>query len=125
MSKATALYDFWAGFDIPAYDENSVPDGDDKPRFPYITFSDVKDSIGNVVATHASLWYRSTSWDEAEAKAQEISEYIGLGGRVIELERGYIWINRGTPFSQRMGDPDDDLIRRIYINVQVEYLTDR
>ena len=31
MTKAAAIYNFWAGFGIPAYEENSVPSGEDAP----------------------------------------------------------------------------------------------
>ena len=36
---------------------------------------------------------------------------------------GAIWIKRGEPFAQNMGDQNDDMIRRKIINLSVEYLT--
>jgi hypothetical protein len=33
-----------------------------------------------------------------------------------------VWIYRGSPFSQRMSDVDDT-VRRIIINITVEYFT--
>ncbi|MBO5714951.1 MAG: hypothetical protein J6S23_00975 [Clostridia bacterium] len=71
----------------------------------------------------ASLWYRSTSWAQANAKAEEISEAISLGGKIIKCDGGRIWIKRGTPFAQRMGDETDSLIKRIYINITAEFFT--
>lgn len=32
-------------------------------------------------------------------------------------------LKRGSPFAQRMSDPNDDMIRRIYINITAEFLT--
>ena len=38
-------------------------------------------------------------------------------------DSGAIWIKRGEPFAQNMGDQNDDMIRRKIINLSVEYLT--
>lgn len=121
MTKAEAIYKFWSSFGLAAYEENAVPTGRE-PYFPYITYSFSTDSMGNEVAMSASLWYRSTSWVECNAKAEEISKAIGMGGKILPVDGGLIWIKRGQPFAQNMGDPNDT-IRRKYINVIVEYLT--
>ena len=118
MDKAQALYQFWSNF-LPAYDENNVPDD---AELPYITYMTATDSLGYVVQLNGSIWYRSTRWDEITKKADEIAEYIGYGGKVVKLDDGYMWLTKGTPFAQRMRD-EDDSIRRIYINIQAEYLT--
>lgn len=123
MTKEAALYSFWSGFGIPAYDENAVPTGEDGAEFPYITYQVVTDSFGNDVALTGSVWYRSTSWKEANSKAQEISDKIGRGGVTLACDGGIIWIRRGVPFAQSMGDDSDDLIKRKHINVVIEYLT--
>ena len=123
MTKAAAIYNFWAGFGIPAYEENSVPSGKDAPEFPYITYQLITDSFGADVAMTASLWYRDSSWVRANAKADEISEAIGHGGDVIFCDGGSIWIKRGKPFAQRRGDASDTMIKRIIINVEVEYFS--
>ena len=123
MTKAAAIYNFWSSFGLTAYEENAVPTGDDAPKFPYITYQLVTDSFDNEVLMTASLWYRSTSWAQANAKAEEISEAISLGGKIIKCDGGRIWIKRGTPFAQRMGDETDSLIKRIYINITAEFFT--
>lgn len=123
MTKEAALYSFWSGFGIPAYDENAVPTGEDGAEFPYITYHVVTDSFGNDVALTGSVWYRSTSWKEANSKAQEISDKIGRGGVTLACDGGIIWIRRGVPFAQSMGDDSDDLIKRKHINIVIEYLT--
>ena len=123
MTKEAALYNFWSMFGLPAYEENSVPSGEDGAEFPYITYQVVTDSFGNDVALTGSVWYRSTSWKEANAKAQEISDKISRGGVMISCDGGVVWIRRGVPFAQSMGDDSDDLIKRKYINIVAEYIT--
>ena len=123
MTKEAALYNFWSMFGLPAYEENSVPTGEDGAEFPYITYQVVTDSFGNDVALTGSVWYRSTSWKEANAKAQEISNVLSRGGVTIACDGGIIWLRRGVPFAQSMGDDSDDLIKRKYINLVAEFMT--
>ena len=123
MTKAAAIHNFWAGFGLTAFEENSVPTGKDAPAFPYITYQLITDSFGGGVAMTASLWYRSSSWVNANAKADEISEAIGYGGNVILYDGGSIWLKRGKPFAQRMGDASDQMIKRIIINIEAEYFS--
>ena len=127
MTKMQALHSFWAGFDIPAFDETSVPDEKDRIEvyghaFPYITFEVSSDSFGNMLSQTASLWYRSTSWSAITAKEQEISDFIGRGGRMVAYDGGSMWIQKGFPWAQRMSEPSDDTVRRIVLNIQVEFL---
>lgn len=123
MTKEAALYNFWSMFGLPAYEENSVPSGEDGADYPYITYQVVTDSFGNDVLLTGSVWCRSTSWKEANAKAQEISNMLSRGGVMISCDGGAIWIRRGVPFAQSMGDDSDDLIKRKYINIVAEYIT--
>ena len=120
MTKASALYNFWSGFGLTAYEENTVPTDE---KLPYITYQVVTDSFGAEIALTASVWYRGTSWVEANAKAEEISRYISRGGKTIPVDGGVLWLKRGTPFSQSMGDETDDLIKRKYLNITAEFLT--
>ena len=124
MTKEAALYNFWSMFGLPAYEENAVPSGEDGAKFPYITYQVVTDSFGNDVALTGSVWYRSTSWKEANAKAQEISNVLSRGGVTLACDGGIIWLRRGVPFAQNMGDDSDDLIKRKYINITAECMTD-
>lgn len=98
---------------------------DEKPTFPYLTYELNTDSFdGEAVALSASLWYRSTSWTQANAKAEEISAAIGRIGKIVECDVGYIWIKRRSPFSQSMGDDSDDMIKRKLLSVSVEFWTE-
>lgn len=126
MNKAQAIYSFWSSFGIPAYDQSTIPNADDKadhrPEPPYITYEVIEDSLNTPVALSGSIWYRSTKWEEITLKAEEIAADIGYGHKIIKIDGGYLYITKGTPFAQRMSD-EDDSIRRIYINLMVEFLT--
>ena len=119
MNKIQALHSFWSGFGLKAYDENSVPDD---AQLPYITYEAVSDDFGDPIAQTASLWYRSSGWGEITEKEQQISNYITRGGRTVVYNDGAFWIQKATPWAQRLNDPSDDMIRRIILNVTVEYL---
>ena len=120
MTKAAAIYQFWSGFDLTAYEENTVPED---AAFPYVTYQLVTDSFDSEVAATASLWYRGERWTAINAKTEEISAHIGLGGKIIKCDGGRIWIKRGQPFAQNMGDESDDLIKRKYLNLTFEFFT--
>ena len=120
MTKAAAIYQFWNGFGLTAYDENSVPHD---ASFPYITYQLVTDSFDREIPLTASLWYRGESWTSINAKAEEISKKISRGGKIIPCDGGAIQLKRGQPFSQNMGDGSDDLIKRKYLNITAEFMT--
>lgn len=117
MDKAQALYNFWAGFELPAYDENRVPEGAELPR---ITYETALDNFGNEIGLTASLWYKSMGWAEITQKAAEIASKISSGGIIVKTDEGALWIKRGTPFAQRM-EGSDDSTRRIVINISAEF----
>ena len=120
MTKAAAIYQFWNGFGLTFYEENTVPSD---AGFPYGTYQLVTDSFDREVATTASLWYRGESWTAINAKTEEISQKISRGGKIIACDGGAIWFKRGHPFAQNMGDDSDDLIKRKYINLVAEFMT--
>ena len=120
MTKAAAIYQFWSSFGLTAYEENTVPDD---ATFPYITYQLVTDSFDREVQATASIWYRSESWTAINAKTEEISQKISRGGKIIPCDGGAIWMKRGQPFAQNMGDESDGLIKRKYINVTAEFRT--
>ena len=120
MTKAAAIYQFWNSFGMTAYEENSVPV---EAAFPYITYQLVTDSFYREIPLTASLWYRSESWTAINAKTEEISQKISRGGKIISCDGGAIWLKRGQPFAQNMGDESDDLIKRKYLNITAEFIT--
>lgn len=120
MNKMQALNNFWNSFGIPAYDENTVPDD---ATLPYITYSASEDDFGRPVSLRASIWYRSKSWNDITAKMDEISDHITRGGIMVKYDNGAIWITKGSPFAQRMNDSEDDSIRRIFMNIEAEFIS--
>lgn len=120
MTKAAAIYQFWNGFGLTAYEENSVPD---EAAFPYITYQLVTDSFDHEIPLTSSLWYRGESWTAINAKTEEISQKISRGGKIVPCDGGAIWLKRGQPFAQNMGDESDDLIKRKYLNITAEFMT--
>lgn len=124
MNKEQAIHNFWSGFGLNAYDEQTVYSGSDSPALPYITYEVVVGNIENDVSLSASIWYRGTSWAPVTNKLHEIEEFLGYGGVIQKIEGGRVWFKRGSPFAQRMSDDSDSMIRRIYINVTAEFLTE-
>lgn len=121
MTKAAALLNFFKGFGIDAYPDTSVPED---ASFPYLTYSPIFDSYrGEEIFIPVNLWYRTTSEKTPNDKAQEISKFIGMGGRIVLCDEGALWIKRGSPFVQSMVAGDDNTLKRRYINITVEYIT--
>ena len=124
MDKAQALHQFWSGFGIPAWDENTVPDDDDIRGEKYIAYSLSTGSLDDVINLTAKIWDTNTSsWEFVENKAEEIAEYIAkMVPPTIPIENGRLYITKGKPFSQRLSNPNE-LVRGNYINIQAEFLT--
>ena len=118
--KAQAVHNFWSSFNVPAWDENT-PQSDYKPM--HITYTVSTAEMGSAVILTASIWDYSTSWAAISQKADEIGRALGLGGMKVPYTGGQLWMKRGTPFAQRMADPDY-MIRRIVLNIEAEFLSE-
>lgn len=122
MTKAAALYQFFSSFGMPAYTSTSVPDD---VIFPYLTYELITGAwSGDPVGLTVNLWFHTTSESIPNAKAQELSKAIGIGGKIIPCDGGYIWLKRGSPWCRSLTDETDINIKRRYINVTAEYLTE-
>ena len=124
MTREQCLHAFWSSFGWKAYDETSVPDINNLPddaKYNRITYEVAVGEFGTPVSLTGSLWERSTSWAGVTSKAEQIYAYIGRGGRILHYDGGALWIRRGSPWAQRMGD-SDDMMRRIVLNVEVEFI---
>jgi hypothetical protein len=121
MTKAAALHEFFSGFGMTAYVSTSVPDD---VTFPYLTYELITGAweAGEVGLT-INLWFYTDSEKTPNAKAQELSEAIGSGGKLLKCDGGYIWLKRGSPWCQSLTDDTSPTIKRRYINVSAEYLT--
>ena len=122
MTKQEALYKFWSGFGLPAYEQNNVPYD---VIMPYITYSESIGSIGDTPTMTASLWYfdEDDSRNDIVAKTNEIDEAIGLGGMTVKYDNGLLWVVKGTPFAQAMDDPQDTRIKRMVLNISAEFIS--
>ena len=121
MWKEHAIHQFWSSFGLPAYDSTTV---DEEAEMPYITYDVSTGSIDDFILLTASLWYRSTSWTAITEKAHEIEEYLTtMSPPAIKIDGGRAYFVKGAPFSQRIAEGTDDLVRRIYLQVNAEFLT--
>lgn len=121
MTKDKALHAWFSQF-LPAYPASSVPQD---ATFPWLTYELSMGAFDSgEIGLTVNLWYYTEGEAAPNAKAQEMSDAIGPGGVVLPCDGGYIWIKRGTPWCQSVVDESDSNIKRRYINVTVEYLTE-
>lgn len=119
MTKEEALYSFYSQFGT-AYEETHLPKS---ASLPYLTYSVSTASFGDGdIPLSLSVWTRSTSWALANSIAKQISDALEEGGKQIDYDGGTVWLKRGIPFAQNMGDESDDLIKRKVINITAEYI---
>lgn len=119
MDKWQAQQKFWSNFGLPAYDELTVPD---KAVMPYITYEAAIDEFGHPTSVSASLWYKSNSWIDISKKTNDIAEAISYGGLMVGYDNAAMLVRKGNPFAQRMSEPTDDTVRRMLLNVTLEFL---
>lgn len=121
MTPEAAIFDFLAGTGLPVYAQTSVPDD---AAYPYAT---VELSIGDFwsgeVSIPVSLWYRGDGEAEPNAGARTLAKMVGRGGKVIPCDDGAVWLRLGDPAIQSLGDSTDDKIKRRYINLTAEFMT--
>lgn len=122
MTKGAALHEYFSSFGIPAYTSTAVPDN---AEFPYLTYDYVVGTWGyDEVAVTVNLWYRTDSEAIPNAKAEEISKALGIGGKVISCDEGFVWLKRGSPWCQSLSSETDASLKRRYINITADYLTE-
>lgn len=112
-NTANALYEFFSGFGIPAYLQDTLPDN---VQMPYITYELMEPEALSTAFFNASLWYKDTSLDAILRKADEIGETIGMGGIGLHTEDGVIRLYRGDKFVQIMSDPNPET-KRAYLSM--------
>ena len=118
--KWQALDEFWGSFNIPAYDENEVPDD---AKTPYITYEAGVSDFENPIVLSASIWHRSSRWDIISQKANQIANTIG-NYYLRKIDNGYMFISKGSSFAMRSSDPNDETMKRIFLNITVEFFTE-
>lgn len=124
MDKYEAYQNYWEQYVNEAYQSGTVPDD---AGFPRITYTIPVAEFEQTVSAEVNLWDRSTSWKDIKQKSDEIYDAIGLGGVLVPYDNGNgkIWIRRGVPFAQPMQDADDELVRRMYILLELEFFTNK
>lgn len=122
MTKDRALHAWFSQFGLPAYAETAVPED---AAFPWLTYQYAQSAFdAGAVGLNVNLWYHTRGEAVPNAKAQELSVAIGPGGTVIPCDGGYIWLKRGSPWCQSLRDEADPRIKRRYINITAEFLTE-
>lgn len=119
MTKGAALQAWFEQF-LPAYPASSVPEDS---AFPWLTYELATGAWGDEVSITVNLWYYTESEAEPNRKAQEMADAIGLGGVIVPYNGGAMWIKRGSPWCQNIKDDSEPNIKRRYLNLDVEYLS--
>ena len=97
MTKEAALYQFFSSFGLEAYAETAVPED---AVFPYLTYEVIISAFEEgPVGLTVNLWYFTTQESLPNAKARELSEAIGRGGKFLPCDGGYIWLKRVAPLA--------------------------
>ena len=115
-----ALYDFWSGFDMPAYLQDSVPDG---AELPYITYEVTRTPAMNSLPLVAIAWFPPTVDGNIRRTAVQdmIADAIPEGGVKLPIDGGGFLVLDRNPsgFLMDYQDPEDTSI----IGARVSYLT--
>ena len=126
MNKEQAYSEFWSGFGVLAFEENSMPDDEtiqSQAKYPYIAYQVIVDDLGHPIFPTASIYDRSTSWKRADELANVISERIQKMN-TIKLDNGRMFITKGSPFMQHQMESEDMNIRRVILNLGIEFFTE-
>jgi len=115
-NTAIALYNFFSGFGLSAYVEDSVPD---EAALPYITYQLIEPDWDDGGAFYARVWYRSTSYAAINAKVDEIRAAIGEGIS-LPTPGGAVYLSKGTPFVQYMPMEGDNTLKVAYLNINIQ-----
>lgn len=133
MDKEQAYNAFWSGFGVLAFEENTVPDDETiqslidaglaESKYPYITYQVIVDDLDHPVFPTASIYDRSNSWERADILANTISRRI-QNTNTIKLDNGRMFITKGSPFAQHQLENGDMDIRRVILNLGIEFFTE-
>jgi len=132
MNKQQAYSEFWSRFGVLAFEENSVPTDDvieeiikgtSLKKYPYIAYQVITDDIDHPVFPTASIYDRNTSWERADLLTNTISAYIQQMD-TIKLDNGRMFITKGSPFAQHQLEDADTNIRRVILNLGIEFFTE-
>lgn len=121
MTKDKALHAWFNRF-LPAYPTSNVPKD---VIFPYLTYELTTGAFDSgEIGLTVNLWFYTESEAAPNAKAEEIAATIGMGGVLVPYDGGAVWIKRGSPWCQNIAEESDTNIKRRYLNITVEYLSE-
>ena len=100
-----------------------IKSGAAQSKYPYITYQVLVDDMGHVVNPTASIYDRSSSWERVDTLANAISGRI-QAMNTIALDNGRMYITKGSPFAQHFGDEGESTIKRVVLNLSIEFLTE-
>ena len=109
---ARALYEFFSGFGIPAYVEDTVPDD---AQMPYITYRLAQPDWFEPMSMYARVWCRSTSFTWLANKVDEIAAVLQTGKTILS-DGGHVILLKDSNFAQYMPDPDDNMVKSAYLS---------
>ena len=118
MTQGEALYKFFSLFDIPAFPQNSVPDG---TSFPWLTYELKTGYFGDIYSCAVNLYFHTDSEKQPNEKAKEIGDKIGMGGIQIPYDGGTIWITRAEPWCTSLVEEDTSIKHR-QLMTELEFL---
>lgn len=119
MTKSQALYEFFNGFGLSAYPTTSVPE---EIKFPWATYENNIGNYGDQISTTLQIWYHTDSEAVLNNKVDEISDAIGLGGKLVPFDEGAMWIKRGTPWSTPINQQSDNSIKGRSLNIEIDFM---
>lgn len=115
-----AMYEFFAGFGLPAYAEGFVPDD---AELPYITFSTPQSGLDQKASQYVRVWYEGTDNSVPAQKADAIIAAIG-NGIMLTTDSGAVVIWPESPLVQV--EKEEDGISDVcyaYINLSIKDYT--
>lgn len=121
MTPEAAIYQFLSGFGIPAYTSTSVPDD---AAYPYLTYDLVIGGEWNSgeVSMPVNVWYRTESEAAPNSKVRQMGAALHGGGVQVPCDGGVLWIKKGSPWAQAVREEGDNMVKRRYVNLDIEYL---
>lgn len=121
MDKFKAQQVYWesigAPAKMPAYNELTVPE---EAPVRKVTYQLVTGALDGLLTASASIWDKSTSWSWILQYVAQIEKLID---RQIPVDGGYMKVRKPiVNFAQPMTEPTDDMIRRVVLTVEIEFL---
>lgn len=119
MTKEQALYEYFNSV-MTSYPAAEVPD---EANMPYLTYTSTDGAFGEgEQSITVNIYVRTDSEAKINALARTLADSIGRGGHIITCDGGAVWLKRGAPWCQA-APYDDRSIKRRYINISAEFLT--